>query len=411
MIKLLFSLLKAIIIGLYNFLLTSDKNMFFQYFVDSLSYDNIFYMKIFQSVSANTDIFNKKQREYLKKYADKVPYNNEEIYKDLKYSLKKVGETNKEYVIDINTLEMINSGIIGIVYKAKMDDKYVAIKVLKNNIEKNMIDALNQCESILKFLNYILFNSLYHILDIFYSNKNLLLQQISFSNEVKHIKEFYSNNQNINYVKIPYVYEEFTNYDSRIIVMEYLSGTSLYNVKDEDKNIYYNHLVNFTMKSIFFDNCFHCDLHPGNIIICDEPKIIGIIDYGIIGKITNQEQENFYNFFVKTFIENNIEESRNICIENFLVKLNEDKKNDINMQELSKDITAVIRNMLDNTFDINPEFLYITNNKLYKHNLKLIEYFCKIEIALAISQCSTKFLSDKNMLSTTVEMFKKYNIE
>ena len=67
--------------------------------------------------------------------------------------------------------------------------------------------------------------------------------------------------------------------------------------------------------------------------------------------------------------------------------------------------------MLDNTFDINPEFIYITNNKLYKHNLKLTEYFCKIEIALAISQSSMKFLSHKNMLSTTVEMFKKYNIE
>ena len=88
-------MLKANIMGLYNFLLTSDKNMFFQYFVESLSNDNIFYTKIFQGISANTDIFNKKQREYLKKYADKVPYNNEELYKDLKYSLKKVGETKK----------------------------------------------------------------------------------------------------------------------------------------------------------------------------------------------------------------------------------------------------------------------------------------------------------------------------
>lgn len=411
MIKLVFSLLKANIMGLYNFLLTSDKNMFFQYFVESLSNDNIFYTKIFQGISANTDIFNKKQREYLKKYADNVPYNNEELYKDLKYSLKKVGEIKKEYAIDINSLEIINSGIVGIVYKAKMDDKYVAIKVLKNNIEKNMIDALNQYESTLKFLNYILFNSLYHILDIFYCNKKLLLEQVIFSNEVKHIKEFYSNNQNINYIKIPYVYEEFTNYDSRIIVMEYLSGSSLYNVKEEDKNIYYNNLINFTMKSIFFDNCFHCDLHPGNIIICDEPKLIGIIDYGIIGKITNQQQENFYNFFIKTFIENNIEESTNICIENFLIKLNEDKKNDINMQELSKDFRAIIRDMLENSFDINPDFLYTINKKLYKHNSKLADYFCKIELALAISQSTTKILSDKNIFSTVVELFKKYNIE
>ena len=52
MIKLVFSLLKANIMGLYNFLLTSDKNMFFQYFVESLSNDNIFYTKIFHLVLA-----------------------------------------------------------------------------------------------------------------------------------------------------------------------------------------------------------------------------------------------------------------------------------------------------------------------------------------------------------------------
>ena len=45
------------------------------------------------------------------------------------------------------------------------------------------------------------------------------------------------------------------------------------------------------------------DLHQGNILFQktddeDNPYKLGIIDYGIMGYITKEQQNNFYNFFM-----------------------------------------------------------------------------------------------------------------
>ena len=150
MSKLVFSLLKGGITAFYNFLFTFDKKKFFIDFVESLSRDNIFYIKIFQGIGSNTNIFNEKQSEYLKKFLDKVPYKISELYDELNEELNKVGEKNEELKIDLDTLEIINSGIIGIVYKAKMNDKTIVIKVIKNNIRNKIYDAFYEYEKIIK---------------------------------------------------------------------------------------------------------------------------------------------------------------------------------------------------------------------------------------------------------------------
>jgi predicted unusual protein kinase regulating ubiquinone biosynthesis (AarF/ABC1/UbiB family) len=290
MSKLVFSLLKGGITSFYNFLFTFDKNRLLIDFVETLSKDNIFYIKIFQGIGSNTNIFNEKQSEYLKKFLDKVPYKISELYDELNEELNKVGEKNEELKIDLDTLEIINSGIIGIVYKAKMNNKTIVIKVIKNNIRKKIYDALNEYEKIIKVLKYFSLFKFYYIDDIFYSNKELLLKQLDFMFEVENMKIFYENNKHTDYIEIPYVYEEFTKNNNKIIVMDYLDGKKLNEIEEEDKDNYLEQLVNFSFKSILFNRTFHCDLHPGNIIFLDNPKRLGIIDYGIIGEITKKLQ-------------------------------------------------------------------------------------------------------------------------
>jgi len=53
-------------------------------------------------------------------------------------------------------------------------------------------------------------------------------------------------------------------------------------------------LFKLTIKSLLYDGCYHGDLHTGNILFLteEEPKI-GLIDFGIIGKISRKSQNNF----------------------------------------------------------------------------------------------------------------------
>jgi len=410
MSKLVFSLFKALSNGVYNFIFTFDKNKFFIDFVESLSRDNIFYIKFFQGIGNNTNIFNKIQSEYLKKFLDNVPFNNSELYHDLKPELEKVGKENEELIINLDTLEIINSGIIGIVYKAKMREKTVVVKVIKNNIKNQIYQALNEYEKIIKILTYISLFKYYYIDDIYYSNKNLLLQQLDFNFEVDNIKKFYKNNKNTDYVEIPLVYEEFTRSNNKIIVMDYLDGRKLDNLEDEEKNEYLEQLLNFSFKSILFNRTFHCDLHPGNIIFLDNPKRLGIIDYGIIGEITKEEQENIYNFFNEIFKNKNYDEGSRILINNCSKVVNIDKIIISNTDTIEK-ISSLIRDLVDDKFNLDADFIYQVNKILYKENLKLAEFFCKIELSLGISDSVCKqLLNNSNLIHIAIKMFENFNI-
>ena len=410
MSKLVFSLLKGGITAFYNFLFTFDKNRLLIDFVETLSKDNIFYIKIFQGIGSNTNIFNEKQSEYLKKFLDKVPYKISELYDELNEELNKVGEKNKELKIDLDTLEIINSGIIGIVYKAKMNDKTIVIKVIKNNIRNKIYDALNEYEKIIKVLKYFSLFKFYYIDDIFYSNKELLLKQLDFMFEVENMKIFYENNKHTDYIEIPYVYEEFTKNNNKIIVMDYLDGKKLNEIEEEDKDNYLEQLVNFSFKSILFNRTFHCDLHPGNIIFLDNPKRLGIIDYGIIGNITKKEQENIYNFFNEIFKNKNYEEGSKILIDNCSKIINEDtyiKYNEDTVKKLAK----LTNDLVNDKLNLDANFIYEVNKILYKENLKLAEFFCKIELSFGISDSVCKqLLKNSNLIHIATNMFEKLNI-
>jgi len=410
MSKLVFSLLKGGITAFYNFLFTFDKNKLLIDFVETLSKDNIFYIKIFQGIGSNTNIFNEKQSEYLKKFLDKVPYKISELYDELNEELNKVGEKNKELKIDLDTLEIINSGIIGIVYKAKMNDKTIVIKVIKNNIRNKIYDALNEYEKIIKVLKYFSLFKFYYIDDIFYSNKELLLKQLDFMFEVENMKIFYENNKHTDYIEIPYVYEEFTKNNNKIIVMDYLDGKKLNEIEEEDKDNYLEQLVNFSFKSILFNRTFHCDLHPGNIIFLDNPKRLGIIDYGIIGNITKEEQENIYNFFNEIFKNKNYEEGSKILIDNCSKIINEDtyiKYNEDTVKKLAK----LTNDLVNDKLNLDANFIYEVNKILYKENLKLAEFFCKIELSFGISDSVCKqLLKNSNLIHIATNMFEKLNI-
>lgn len=410
MSKLVFSLLKGGITAFYNFLFTFDKNRLLIDFVETLSKDNIFYIKIFQGIGSNTNIFNEKQSEYLKKFLDKVPYKISELYDELNEELNKVGEKNEELKIDLDTLEIINSGIIGIVYKAKMNDKTIVIKVIKNNIRNKIYDALYEYEKIIKVLKYFSLFKFYYIDDIFYSNKELLLKQLDFMFEVENMKIFYENNKNTDYIEIPYVYEEFTKNNNKIIVMDYLDGKKLNEIEEDDKDNYLEQLVNFSFKSILFNRTFHCDLHPGNIIFLDNPKRLGIIDYGIIGDITKEEQANIYNFFSEIFKNKNYEEGSKILINTCSKVINQDtyiKYNEDTVKKLAK----LTNDLVNDKLNLDANFIYEINKVLYKENLKLAEFFCKIELSFGISDSVCKqLLNNSNLIHIATNMFEKLNI-
>ena len=183
----------------YNIIAYYSKNFIYYYFtkrprikrlelVKSITFKleelNIVYVKVFQSLCLEKNILYEDEKEYLLKYTDNVPYENEEV----DYELLNLIES--KYNIRLEETEPINACIIGVVFKGldgNKNDSKVVIKILKNNIEKKLNSALNEIESLTYIISYIPFLNNLNLYKLFLDNKQSLLNQVNFVIEARNI--------------------------------------------------------------------------------------------------------------------------------------------------------------------------------------------------------------------------------
>ena len=123
-------------------------------------------------------------------------------------------------------------------------------------------------------------------------------EELDFFNEARNIKRFMNYNNDVDYVMVPKVFDEYTT--SRVIVMEYVSGIKLID-KEELRLMGYEldsigrKLTSHFIKQVLKDGFFHADPHPGNIII--HQRKIGFIDFGMMGSLDTASRR-FFNMLM-----------------------------------------------------------------------------------------------------------------
>jgi len=140
----------------------------------------------------------------------------------------------------------------------------------------------------------------YQISKIIQENIHLIDQQINFKKEVQNICLMKKICKNLKYVKIPFVYEEITNQFTNIIMMEYIKGLPIKDIKITDYDEYSKQIIKFVLVTTLINGICHGDLHMGNILfIKDENDTkykykIGILDFGIIYEIDKMKNILYY---------------------------------------------------------------------------------------------------------------------
>jgi predicted unusual protein kinase regulating ubiquinone biosynthesis (AarF/ABC1/UbiB family) len=408
--KILFLLntFSIIFIEILKYLIINDYKTFIINIADKLSKKNVFYVKMIQAISTNNELFTTEINNCLLKYTNNVEFSEKDY--DLNHILNTINFINKfydNYNINLKTLIQINSGMISVVFKGVMNKKIIndndeieyikkdiVIKLLRNDI-KNFVDkSFENIEYLIKILNFIPTVKYFNINDIIEESKQNILLQTDFNCEVNNIRLFKNKNKNIDYLVIPEPYEIFTAYNKNIIVMDYIDGREINKIGNDEKKIYLLQLAKFGIKCILYDGIFHCDMHPGNILfVNDENKLkLGIIDYGIINTITEDEQLLYYNFFIYMF-EKKYNELSLIILNNFLYpqdkynNLNKDKKNNI-INRLER----IARNAFDECKTFKPKHILKMNKLLDLYNIKLSKKFSELLFSISISDSVSKQL-------------------
>jgi ubiquinone biosynthesis protein len=94
-----------------------------------------------------------------------------------------------------------------------------------------------------------------------------------------------------------------------VLTLELLDGTKLADLDhaaytlDERRRLAYL-ITEAWMEMIFRHGFFHGDPHPANILVLDEVDMIGLVDFGAVGKLTDEDTTKLTRLFIDAAQEN-----------------------------------------------------------------------------------------------------------
>ncbi len=131
-------------------------------------------------------------------------------------------------------------------------------------------------------------------------------QELDYRLEARNAETFRKNFAGHPHVKVPRVYWTYTR--PKVLTLEYLDGTQLADIEelgyspDEHRRVA-QVLTEAWMTMIFRHGFFHGDPHPANILVL-APDRIGLVDFGLAGRLTDEDVSKATRLFIDVANEN-----------------------------------------------------------------------------------------------------------
>lgn len=385
----------------------------------SLSKENILYTKMFQSIALNHYLVDNVINNEILKYTDSAPYTEE----DIDYG---VFEKLQEYLdIDLNNLpQPINSGMISLVYKMKLNEGYktessgshAIVKIKRKNIEYRLYDGINNLKFFGWICSFIPFLKMMHIPIILEKMSANLNDQLDFQKEVKYILETREACKHMDYIKVPEVFVKIDN----AIIMEYLEGVPITKVNKSDYEEYGKMIIKYAFASFFY-GISHGDLHSGNILFMEEvgetrQLKIGIIDFGLMVKLDENVKKNISNVFPDLFTKPGAYLAKKIFVnlvehDEFFHSVSEKEIDE--MCELGGKLIDEFKEHKKSFYESVSEIILYLNKCIEKKNGKINDDYAKLQIAFAMTHGLSLELFKDNYIKCMNEVMNElfhYNV-
>jgi ubiquinone biosynthesis protein len=132
-------------------------------------------------------------------------------------------------------------------------------------------------------------------------------QELDYRLEARNAQAFHRDFAADPHVHVPRIYWTYTR--ARVLTMEWLEGTQLADINtltlsiDERRDLAYR-IAETWMAMIFRNGFFHGDPHPANILVLEEAGAIGLVDFGAVGKLTEDDMSKLTRLFIDAAAEN-----------------------------------------------------------------------------------------------------------
>ena len=131
-------------------------------------------------------------------------------------------------------------------------------------------------------------------------------QELDYRLEARNAQTLHRNFAGHPHVHIPRVYWSYTR--ARVLTLEFIEGFQLADIDEsgytiEQRKRLAEVISEAWMSMIFRDGFFHGDPHPANILVV-KPDVIGLVDFGLAGKLTDDDIAKATRLFIDVANEN-----------------------------------------------------------------------------------------------------------
>jgi len=132
-------------------------------------------------------------------------------------------------------------------------------------------------------------------------------QELDYRLEARNAETFHRNFAGHPHVVVPKVYWSYTR--TRVLTLELLEGIQLADLDAaafslEERRRLAHVISEAWMTMIFRHGFFHGDPHPANILVLRSPERIGLVDFGLAGKLTDEDMSKLTRLFIDAASEN-----------------------------------------------------------------------------------------------------------
>ncbi|KAL3015107.1 hypothetical protein AAZX31_06G138900 [Glycine max] len=259
------------------------------------------FIKIGQQFSTRVDILPQEYVDQLSELQDQVPPFPSET--SVAIVEEELGAPLGD-IFDQFDYEPIAAASLGQVHRARLNGQEVVIKVQRPGL-KDLFDIdLKNLRVIAEYLQKIDPKSDGAKRDwvaIYDECASVLYQEIDYTKEAANAELFASNFKNMDYVKVPTIYWDYTT--PQILTMEYVPGIKINKIQalDQlgvDRKRLGRYAVESYLEQILSHGFFHADPHPGNIAVDDVNggRLI-FYDFGMMGSISPNIREGLLETF------------------------------------------------------------------------------------------------------------------
>jgi ubiquinone biosynthesis protein len=131
-------------------------------------------------------------------------------------------------------------------------------------------------------------------------------QELDYRLEARNAETLHRNFAGHPHVHVPRVYWSYTR--ARVLTLEFIEGFQLADIDEsgytlEQRKRLAEVISEAWMTMVFRDGFFHGDPHPANILVV-RPDVIGLVDFGLAGKLTDDDMTKATRLFIDVANEN-----------------------------------------------------------------------------------------------------------